>query len=98
MLGAFTEIGLHFGADGTDARADFAELVAWAARLIEDGDVVCIAEGTVACDECEEGGFAATVLAFEDPVFAAADCPVEVLEECAATETDVDVFEVDDDG
>ena len=89
---------MHFGTDGADARADFAELVAWAAWLIEDGDVVCIAEGTIACDECEEGRFAAPVLAFEDPVFAAADCPVEVFEKRTAAETDVDVFEVDDDG
>ena len=89
---------MHFGADGTDARANFAEFIARAARLAEDGDIVCVAEGTVACDEGEEGGFTATVLAFEDPMFTAADCPVEVFEERAVAEADVDVFEVDDDG
>ncbi len=94
----FAKVSLHFRTDGADARANFAELVARAARLVEDGDIVCIAKGAVACDEGEEGRFAAAVLAFEDPMFTAADCPIEVFEKRAAAEADVDVFEIDDDG
>lgn len=94
----FAKVSLHFRTDGADARANFVELVARAARLVEDGDIVCIAEGAVACDEGEEGRFAAAVLAFEDPMFTAADCPIEVFEKRAAAEADVDVFEIDDDG
>ncbi len=89
---------MHFWADGTDARAYFAEFEAWLSRLAEDGDVVGVSEWAIACDESEEGCFAASVLAFEDPMFAAANGPIEVFEECAAAEADIDVLEVDDDG
>ena len=72
---------VHLGRYVTDVLLDFPDTFASATATAEEGDVAGVCLRVVCVNETQQSGFAGSIPALQRPSFAAADAPVDVLED-----------------